>query len=162
MARTMKTQPYGLSATASDVLPRPRNPVATGSVQQGRVKQPKTNAAIDATALGRLLPSMIATSIHRSLDQHANGVGRQISCRFLLPCTEGLAQLAPEALQARDLSFRRGEMPLCHLGHVSTWALTAFARLQNVADLLQREAQSFGMANEFQPPQITFAEVAIA
>ena len=162
MAKTMKTQPYGFSATASDVLPRPRNPVATGSVQQGRVKQPKTNAAIDATALGRLLPSMIATSIHRSLDQHANCVGGQISCRLLLPCTEGLAQLAPEALQARDLSLRSGEMPLCHLAHVSTWALAAFAHPQDFADLLQREAQCFCMANEFQPPQITFAEVAIA
>src|SRR5438270_14018868 len=112
MARTMKTQPYGLSATASDVLPRPRNPVAIGSVQQGRVKHPKTNAATDATALGRLLPSMIATSIHRSLDQHANGVGRQISCRLLLPPAERLAQLAPETLKARNLSYRRGKMPL--------------------------------------------------
>src|SRR5438105_2547755 len=158
----MKTQPYGFSATASDVLPRPRNPVATGSVQQGRVKHPKTNAAIDATALGRLLPSMIATSIHRSLDQHANGVGGQISCRLLLPGTEGLAQLAPETSQARYLSFRSSEMPLCHLAHVGTGALPAFARPRNVADLRQREAQSFGMANEFQPPQITFAVVAIA
>src|SRR5438105_3301722 len=122
MARTMKTQPYGLSATASDVLPRPRNPVATGSVQQGRVKHPKTNAAIDATALGRLLLSMIATSIHRSFDQHADRVSWQISCRLFLPDAERLAQLAPETLQARDLSFRSGEMPLCHLAHVSTWA----------------------------------------
>src|SRR5438105_12457983 len=149
MARTMKTQPYGFSVTASDVLPRPRNPVATGSVQQGRVKQPKTNAAIDATALGRLLPSMIATSIHRSLDQHANGVGGQVSCRLLLPRTEGLAQLAPEALQARDLSFRSSEMPLCHLAHVGTGALPAFARPRNVADLLQQEPKSFARPNEF-------------
>src|SRR5438477_12336467 len=109
----MKTQPYGFSATASDVLPRPRNPVATGSVQQGRVTQPKTNAAIDATALGRLLPSMIATSIHRSLDQHTNGVRRQISSRLLLPFTEGLDHLTPHALPARHRSFRSDQMPLC-------------------------------------------------